>query len=139
MLLLKGIIMAKKKVTKKATKKKVLSLVPKKKLTKKTGTRNTSAKKKVLKLTPKKKLTKKVRSKAVLHLQKDLDKNLHDAILELLRVTSTVIPDDIQKVILDALYREEKDTSAEYAMNIIEANIKLAKTCLLYTSPSPRD
>ena len=120
--------MAKKKVTKKATKKKVLSLVPKKKLTKKTGTRNTSAKKKVLKLTPKKKLTKKVRSKAVLHLQKDLDKNLHDAILELLRVTSTVIPDDIQKVILDALYREEKDTSAEYAMNIIEANIKLAKT-----------
>jgi fumarate hydratase, class I len=57
----------------------------------------------------------------------NLEKNLHDSLLELLRVTSTVIPDDVQKVILEALEREEKNTSAEYAMNIIEANIKLAK------------
>ncbi len=46
----------------------------------------------------------------------------------MLRITSTVIPDDIQKVILEALEREEKQTSAQYAMDIIQANIKLAKT-----------
>ena len=56
------------------------------------------------------------------------DKNLENSIIELLRVTSTVIPDDIQNVILKALKREEKKTSAEYAMNIIKANIQLAKT-----------
>lgn len=56
------------------------------------------------------------------------DKNLHDSILELLRITSTVIPDDVQKVILKALKEEEKQTSAKYAMDIIKANIKLAKT-----------
>ena len=55
------------------------------------------------------------------------EKKLFDALLELVRVTSTVIPDDIQKVILKALKREQKKTSAEYAMKIIEANIELAK------------
>lgn len=57
----------------------------------------------------------------------NLDKNLSESILELLRVTSTVIPDDVQKVVLDALKREQKNTSAKYAMDIIQANIKLAK------------
>ncbi len=52
---------------------------------------------------------------------------LFDSLLELLRVTSTVIPDDIQKVILQALKREEKKTSAEYAMQIIKANMQLAE------------
>ena len=52
---------------------------------------------------------------------------LFDSLLELLRVTSAEIPDDIQKVILKALRREEKKTSAEYAMQIIKANIELAK------------
>ncbi len=56
------------------------------------------------------------------------DKNLHDSILELLRITSTVLPDDIQEVVLDALHREQKDTSAQYAMQIIDKNIKLAET-----------
>jgi fumarate hydratase, class I len=56
----------------------------------------------------------------------NLDKQLFDSILELTRVTSTVLPDDIQKVILEALHREEKNTSAEYALNIIKANIQLA-------------
>ncbi len=52
---------------------------------------------------------------------------LQKSILELIRVTSTVIPDDIQRVILKALKTEQKDTSAEYAMKIIDANIKMAK------------
>ncbi|TNF30107.1 MAG: fumarate hydratase [Deltaproteobacteria bacterium] len=47
--------------------------------------------------------------------------------LELIRVTSTVIPDDVQKVILESLKKEKEGTSAEYAMKIIEANIELAK------------
>lgn len=53
--------------------------------------------------------------------------SLLDSLLELIRVTSTVIPDDVQKVILKALKSEQKKSSAEYAMKIIEANIKLAK------------
>lgn len=54
-------------------------------------------------------------------------KTLEEQLLELIRVTSTVLPDDIQKVVLKALKREEKNTSAEYAMNIIKANIEMAK------------
>ena len=53
--------------------------------------------------------------------------NLFRTLLELIRVTSVEIPDDIQKVVLEALEREEKKTMAEYAMNIIKANIELAK------------
>lgn len=52
---------------------------------------------------------------------------LENSLLELIRVTSTVIPDDVQRVILKALKAEKKNTSAEYAMKIIEANIKMAK------------
>ena len=52
---------------------------------------------------------------------------MQDSLLELIRITSTVVPDDVNKVILKALKTEEKNTSAEYAMNIIKANIKLAK------------
>jgi fumarate hydratase class I len=55
------------------------------------------------------------------------EKELANSLLELIRITSTEIPDDVQKVILKALKKEEKNTSAEYAMNIIKANIKLAK------------
>ena len=101
---------AKKKVAKKATKKKVAKKATKKKVVKK------ATKKKVAKKATKK-VTKKVNTKG----------NLFDSILELVRITSTVIPDDIQKVVLEALDREEKDTTAEYAMNIIKANIELAK------------
>lgn len=49
-----------------------------------------------------------------------------ESLIELIRVTSAVLPDDVQKVILEALEREEKNTTAEYAMNIIKANIELA-------------
>lgn len=70
---------------------------------------------------------KKVATKIQKKVLKTPAKELHDSLLELVRVTSTVIPDDVQKVILQALKKEEKNTSAEYAMNIIKANIKLAK------------
>ena len=62
-------------------------------------------------------MSKKIVKKVV--KKKSADKELHDSLLELIRITSTVIPDDIQKVILKALKNEEKNTSAEYAMNII--------------------
>lgn len=55
------------------------------------------------------------------------DKDLGASLVELIRVTSAELPDDVQKVILEALLREEKNTTAEYAMNIIKANIDLAK------------
>ena len=114
--------MAKKKVTKKKVAKKK---VAKKKVAKKKVAKKKVAKKKVAK---KKVAKKKVTKKKVAKKKVSQDKVLHDSILELIRVTSTVIPDDVQKVVLEALEREEKNTTAEYAMNIIEANIKLAKT-----------
>lgn len=55
------------------------------------------------------------------------DADLKASLVELIRVTSAELPDDVQKVILEALDREEKNTTAEYAMNIIKANIDLAK------------
>lgn len=67
------------------------------------------------------------KKKKVTKKKENPKKTLHDSLIELIRVTSTVIPDDVQKVILKALKKEEKNTSAEYAMNIIQANIKLAK------------
>ncbi len=103
---------------KKTTKKKVVrKKVAKKKATKKKVAKKKATKKKVAK----KKITKKKVNSS------NLDKNLHDSILELVRITSTVIPNDVQKVVLEALAREEKNTTAEYAMNIIKANIELAK------------
>ena len=57
----------------------------------------------------------------------DKKDNLFKTLLELIRMTSAEIPDDIQKVILEALEREEKNTTAEYAMGIIKANIDLAR------------
>jgi len=70
-------------------------------------------------LTKKKAVAKKAKKTTTGDLQK--------SILELIRVTSSDIPADVQKVILQALEREEKNTNAEYAMNIIKANIQLAK------------
>lgn len=54
-------------------------------------------------------------------------KELKNSLIELIRATSAELPNDVQKVILEALHREEKNTTAEYAMNIIKANIELAK------------
>jgi fumarate hydratase class I len=108
----------KKKVAKKATKKKVAKKATKKKVAKKT------TKKKVAKKATKKKVVKKATKKKVV---KKTAPKLFDSLLELIRITSTKIPDDVQKVILEALAREEKNTTAEYAMTIIKANIDLAK------------
>lgn len=112
----------KKKVAKKATKKKVAKKAMKKKVAKK------ATKKKVVKKATKKKMTKKTTAKkSAIASEKDLQKNLFNSIIELIRTTTSELPDDIQKVVLEALEREEKNTSAEYAMNIIKANIELAK------------
>ncbi|MFZ9002149.1 MAG: fumarate hydratase, partial [Bacteriovoracaceae bacterium] len=80
------------------------------------------------KATKKKATKKKVTKKKATKKKVSREQILHDSLLELIRVTSTVIPDDVQKVILEALKREEKNTNAEYAMNIIKQNIAMAKT-----------
>ncbi len=91
---------------------------------KSTRKKATQKKKTINKKVSKKKATQKKVSKRKTGNEK---KMLFDSLLELVRVTSTVIPDDVQKVVLQALKREEKKTTAEYAMNIIKANIELAK------------
>jgi fumarate hydratase, class I len=52
---------------------------------------------------------------------------LSTSLLELIRRTSTEIPDDVQRAILESLEAERKGTIAESAMKIIERNIELAK------------
>src|SRR3954451_16707757 len=52
---------------------------------------------------------------------------LHDSLLELIRRTSTEIPDDVHKAILNSLEQDKKGTIAESAMKIIDQNIALAK------------
>src|SRR6266852_2247979 len=52
---------------------------------------------------------------------------LQDSLLELIRRTSTEIPDDVHKAILDSLEREKQGTIAANAMKIIDQNIALAK------------
>ncbi len=52
---------------------------------------------------------------------------LQDSLLELIRRTSTEIPDDVHKAIVDSLEQEKKGTIAESAMKIIDQNIALAK------------
>lgn len=47
--------------------------------------------------------------------------------LELVRRTSTEIPDDVHRAIMASLEEEKKNTIAESAMKIIEQNIKLAE------------
>jgi fumarate hydratase class I len=116
----------KKKVAKKATKKKVAKKVTKKKVAKKTTKKTTkkATKKKVAKKNTKK-ATKKITKKKVKAVNSDV--TLYNSLYELIQTTSTVIPDDIQKVILEALAREVENTTASYAMHIIQKNIELAK------------
>jgi len=52
---------------------------------------------------------------------------LQDSLLELIRRTSTEIPDDVHQAILGSLEQEKKGTIAESAMKIIDQNIALAK------------
>lgn len=102
-------------------------MVKKKAKVKKTATKKV-AKKVVKKAATKKTTTKKVAKKVAKKVvSKKGGNTLFDSLIELIRKTSAEIPDDIQKVILEALYKEEKNTTAEYAMSIIKANIELAK------------
>lgn len=84
-------------------------------------------KKKIVKKVVKKTTKKAPRKVKKIVKVKNTKKTLETSLLELIKITSAVLPDDIQKVILEALHKEEKNTSAEYAMNIIKANIDLAK------------
>jgi fumarate hydratase class I len=106
---------AAKKVAKKTTKKTVKKVAKKatKKAVKKAATKKAAPK----------------TTKKVVSAKKSSGNNsdLLASLVELIRVTSAELPDDVQKVILEALEREEKNTTAEYAMNIIKANIDLAK------------
>ena len=52
---------------------------------------------------------------------------LKDNLLELIRRTSAEIPDDVNRVLMEALKAEEKRTTAEFALKTIQANIELAK------------
>ena len=52
---------------------------------------------------------------------------LQDSLLELIRRTSTEIPNDVHKAIVESLEQEKKGTIAESAMKIIDQNIALAK------------
>lgn len=115
----KPIKKAAKPAAKKTTKKTVKKSAPKKATAKKVA-------KKVVAKKAAPKATKAVAKKVVVKTLGS-DAELQASLVELIRVTSAELPDDVQKVILEALEREEKNTTAEYAMNIIKANIDLAK------------
>jgi len=55
-------------------------------------------------------------------------KLLPESLLELIRRTSTEIPDDVHRAILSSLEQEKKGTIAANAMKIIDQNIALART-----------
>lgn len=50
-----------------------------------------------------------------------------ESLIEIIRRTSTELPDDVSKAIIANAQNELKNTTADYAMNIIQENIKLAK------------
>ena len=52
---------------------------------------------------------------------------LDAALLELIRVTSTVLPDDVVRVLEAAKKEEEEGSNASYALDVIGCNIGLAK------------
>lgn len=75
-------------------------------------------------------MTKKVAAKKV--VKKTLKKlkpheQVVESLIELIRMTSTVVPDDVAKTLLAARKKEAANTSASYAMDIIKDNIELAK------------
>lgn len=72
-------------------------------------------------------MTKKVATKKVVKKKLDPKAQTIESIIELIRVTSTVIPEDVQRTLMRARSQEVQDTTAAYAMNIIKDNIDLAK------------
>jgi fumarate hydratase, class I len=86
------------------TQKKATKKVVKKALSKKTQTKKSA---------PKKKLS--VKDQTI------------ESLVELIRITSTEVPEDVRETLLKASRNEEENTSASYAMNIIKDNMELAK------------
>lgn len=76
-----------------------------------------------------KKAVKKVSPKKVVKIVKKLDSKQQtiESIIELIRRTSTEVPDDVFRTIVAAAKNEEANTTADYAMGIIKQNIDLAK------------
>ena len=81
-------------------------------------------------------MTKKVatkKPKASTSAKKTLSKKLDpkaqtiESLLELIRITSTVVPDDVAKTLMKARSQEAQNSTASYAMNIIKDNMELAK------------
>ncbi len=75
-------------------------------------------------------MTKKVAAKKV--VKKALKKlrpheQVIESLVELIRITSTVVPDDVARTLLAARKTEAANTSASYAMDIIKDNMELAK------------
>ena len=75
------------------------------------------------KKTAKKKVSKKVSAKKIVNPKQQTI----DSLVELIRITSTVVPDDVFRTISSAAKNEEKNSTADYAMGIIKDNIDLAK------------
>lgn len=75
-------------------------------------------------------MTKKVATKKVVKkVAKKLKPNEQtiESLVELIRITSTIVPDDVAKTLLAARKNEAANTSASYAMDIIKDNMELAK------------
>lgn len=88
-------------------------------------TKKVAAKKPKKAVSPKK-LVKKVIAKKI---TKKIDPKTQtiESLLELIRITSTVVPDDVAKTLMKARSQEEQNTTASYAMDIIKDNMDLAK------------
>lgn len=54
-------------------------------------------------------------------------RNLKPNLLELVRRTSAELPDDVVNTIVSAATQEQEGSNAQYAMNIIQSNIDMAK------------
>jgi fumarate hydratase class I len=76
---------------------------------------------------PKAKILPKKISKKVLAKKIDPKMQTIESLIELIKTTSTVIPDDVAKTLMKARSLEVQDTTASYAMNIIKDNMDLAK------------
>lgn len=103
-------------MTKKVAKKAKGKASPKKAPAKKTAVKKVTAKK----VAPK---------KAVKKPAKKIDTKTQtiESLIELIRITSTVVPDDVANTLMKARSQEEQNTTASYAMNIIKDNMDLAK------------
>ncbi len=76
---------------------------------------------------PTKKVAKKTAvKKAVVKKLKPHEQTI-ESLVELIRITSTIVPDDVARTLLAARKTETAGTSASYAMDIIKDNMELAK------------